>query len=239
LAQIHRLTGRDICLALEPEPDCCIEATDEAVAFFEGPLRVYGLRHLKSRGQSADQAWDCLHRHLSVCLDTAHAAVEFEDAATSLRQLQAGNVRIGKVQLSAALRLDATEPALQRLADFRDAVYLHQAKSKPSQGRHRSYPDLPEVLADPQLRASRDELRVHFHVPLFCDHIAPLESTSSLLTDEFWGLLQSGATCHAEIETYTFGVLPRDLQTADVTESIAREYQWVMARLQGPTSVRV
>jgi hypothetical protein len=232
LAEIRRRSGRDISLALEPEPDCYIETTDEAITFIGGPLMESGMKHLEFLGLPADQAEDCLRRHLGVCVDTAHAAVEFEDVASSLRQLQQAGVRICKVQLSAALRLETTGPALRRLADFQDAVYLHQAKAKTSRGTLRSYPDLPGVLADPQARSSREELRVHFHVPLFCDRIDPLASTSALLTDEFWNLLGSGATCHAEIETYTFGVLPKELQTADVTESITREYQWVLAKLE-------
>ncbi|NLE57037.1 MAG: metabolite traffic protein EboE [Planctomycetes bacterium] len=231
LAEVHRLTGRDISLALEPEPDCCIETTGEAVDFFRGPMIEHGLRRLRSLGMSSDQAQDCLRRHLGVCVDTAHVAVEFEDAAESLRRLQSAGVRICKVQLSAALALHATEAALHRLADFRDTVYLHQARSRTGDGVCRAYGDLPDVLADTQSHSSRDELRVHFHVPLFCDHIDPLASTSALLTDEFWGLLRGGVTCQAEIETYTFDVLPKDLQTADVTESIAREYEWVLARL--------
>jgi sugar phosphate isomerase/epimerase len=220
LAGIHARTGREIVLALEPEPDCLIETTQEAVDFFQGPLIEFGR-----------QAEDCIHRHLGVCIDTAHAAVEFEDPASAVRQLQQAGIRIGKIQISAALRLETNEPSLRRLADFQDAVYLHQAKVKHGQGELRSYHDLPDVLADERLRSSADELRVHFHVPLFWDRIEPLASTSPLLMDEFWSLLRNGATPHMEIETYTFGVLPRELQTTDVTESIAREYEWTLARL--------
>lgn len=231
LARIRQRSGRDICLALEPEPDCWIETTAEAVAFFAGPLVDHGRKHLKAAGLSPGAAEECLRRHLGVCLDTAHAAVEFEDPAYSLRQLQQAGVRIGKVQLSAALQLEPSEAALRRLAEFRDEVYLHQVKAKRPDGVLCSYRDLPEALAAAPRASPQTQFRVHFHVPLFCDRIQPLASTSTWLTSHFWSLLGNGVTSHAEIETYTFGVLPADLQTTNVTDSIVREYQWVLAHL--------
>lgn len=235
LAKVRNLTGRDISLALEPEPDCYLETTAETIDFLRGPMMEFGVPRMKELGVPSSQVEECLRRHLGVCVDTAHTAVQFEDLASALRQFRQAGVRVCKVQLSAALRLAAAESSLQRLADFCDAVYLHQAKAMTSHGARHSYADLPEALSDPRLAASRDELRVHFHVPLFCDHIEPLASTSSLITNEFWDLLRSGVTCHAEIETYTFGVLPKELQMADVAESVVREFQWVLARLEcGP-----
>jgi sugar phosphate isomerase/epimerase len=229
---LRRRTGRDICLALEPEPDCYIETTAEAIAFFQGPLMAHGLAHLGFRGMSARDAENCLRGHIGICLDTAHAAVEFEDLAQGIRQLQQAGVRIGKVQLSAALSMEPTPASLKRLADFNDPVYLHQVKAREPDGSVGSYRDLPEALADAPSHAAGRQLRVHFHVPLFCDSIAPLTSTAALMNAEFWSLLKSGATSHAEIETYTFSVLPPDLQDADVTDSIVREYQWVMGKLR-------
>jgi sugar phosphate isomerase/epimerase len=241
LAGIRSRTGRDICLALEPEPDCYIETTAEAVAFFGGPLLEHGRRRLSE---------DCLRRHVGLCLDTAHAAVEFEDLSASLRQLREAGVRVAKVQLSAALRLAPTPEALRRLEEFRDAVYLHQVKARGSDGAIRSYRDLPEAMSAQSetgdsphfpkrkkgtvpaapVPAAPSELRVHFHVPLYCEPAAPLASTAGLMTEEFWRLLREGATSHAEIETYTFGVLPGALRAKDVTESICREYEWVLEK---------
>ena len=48
------------------------------------------------------------------------------------------------------------------------------------------------------------------------------------MTGEFAEAIRRGATEHAEIETYTFDVLPAELRTGGVTESIAGEYAWVM-----------
>lgn len=211
-------TGRDITIALEPEPDCFIETTDEAIAFFTEAL-------------GAD---DATRRHLSVCLDTAHAAVEFEDPAEALVKLSAAGVGVGKVQLSAALRLAPTEEALGQLGAFADPVYIHQVRLREPDGTEAAFADLPQALAEAGDRAPDAELRVHFHVPLFFEGAGGLASTGDLLTDGFWrrvAAADSAPTAHLEIETYTFGVLPERLRLPDVADSIAREYRWVLERL--------
>ena len=38
LVDVERRTGKHIALALEPEPCCFLETTDESIAFFEGVL---------------------------------------------------------------------------------------------------------------------------------------------------------------------------------------------------------
>ena len=214
LAGIRKRTGKDIRLALEPEPDCYVETSDEAIAFFTGPLR--------------DRVDDAARRQIGLCFDTAHMAVEFEDPAESISRLQAADVRIGKIHLSAAIRLEPTPEALARLESFAEGVYLHQVKARRTSGEIRSFADLPEALAaEPE---DWDEWRVHFHVPLFFESDGLLSSTADLLTGEFAETIAGGATDHLEIETYTFDVLPDDLRPTDVTESIAREYEWVLEK---------
>jgi len=185
-------------------------------------------------GLDADTAAHFTARYVGVCLDTAHAAVQFEPPADSLARLTRAKVRVGKVQLSSALRLCPTPEALERLEAFVDPVYLHQVKLRRADGGINSFADLPAAieaarcLADP----AACEMRVHFHVPLFFTAAGPLGSTSGLLGEDFWrALAGDGApTDHLEIETYTFDVLPADLRPDDVAESIRREYEWVLSR---------
>ncbi|MCK4601679.1 MAG: metabolite traffic protein EboE, partial [Phycisphaerae bacterium] len=49
LAELHRATGKEIAVALEPEPDCYVENTDEVIAFFAGPLAEYGAGYLAEK----------------------------------------------------------------------------------------------------------------------------------------------------------------------------------------------
>ena len=76
-------------------------------------------------------------------------------------------------------------------------------------------------------------LAVHFHVPLFFAGDGELTSTAAELLGDFAEALRRGAGEHLEIETYTFTVLPRQMQVADLAEGICREYQWVLRELLG------
>ena len=229
LKRLRDDTGRDICVALEPEPDCYVERTDEVIEFFNGPLESIGVDYLAARGLSADGAHQAIRRHLGVCFDTSHLAVEFEDLTASLAKLARAGVRIGKVHLSAALEAPATPAAAEQLRPFVDPVYLHQVKARSADGEITSSPDLPAAL---ETSGAADETRrVHFHVPLFFDGAGELTSTNKLLTGEFATALRAGATDHLEIETYTFNVLPASLREGGLTASIAREYDWVRRRV--------
>lgn len=170
-ATCHQLlgqTGRDICIALEPEPDCFIETIDQAVAFFQGPLQRFGPAVVadalaaardeparpagesdtpRSTDDSGDPAADILRRHLGLCLDTAHAAVQFESPASAIDQLTEAGVRLAKIQLSAALAAEPTAENLARLRGFDEPVYLHQVKARGARGVLQGYPDLPAALA--------------------------------------------------------------------------------------------
>lgn len=235
LAELRERTGRRICLALEPEPDCYIETTSEAIKFFTGPL------------SAGAQSGEVIRRHLGVCFDTAHLAVAFEDLGESLSRLREAEVPVAKIQLSAALRAKkgsgtffaetAISPAKTQyfqkryLTPFCDEIYLHQVKVRGGDGSLRSYPDLPQAI-QAEAGGEQDEWRVHFHVPLFFEGAGPLGSTNSLLDSRFVEAVTQGASEHLEIETYTFDVLPPALRADDVTKSIAREYQWVLERLK-------
>ncbi len=230
LAAVRKRTGRDIRLALEPEPDCWVETTDELIAFATSPLQRHGVARLVELGYAEDDAAAILRHHVGACLDTAHLAVAFEDPVGSLGKLRAAGVGVAKIHLSAALRAEPGEPARRRLGDFADEVYLHQVKSRRTDGTLRTWADLPDALQEPGA-ADDGERRVHFHVPLFFESDGPLRSTADLLRGRFAAMLRDGACEHLEIETYTYDVLPDDVRPADLAESIAREYEWVLREL--------
>jgi len=237
LAQIRRRRGKEIVLALEPEPDCYLARTEQTVAFFAGPLAEIGGMYLRDeRGLGASDASETIQRHVGVCFDTSHLAVEFEDLTAGLESLARAGIRVGKIHLSSALRARPTAEAREQLKEFCDPVYLHQVKARTADGKIVSYADLPEALNAPA-SADDDEWRVHFHVPLFFEKSGHLQSTGSLLKGSFAAALKAGGAEHLEIETYTFGVLPAPLRKGGVSSCIAREYQWVL-RNMFPRAVR-
>lgn len=228
LAELRDRTGREIHVGLEPEPDCAIENTPEAIAFFERALDPAARRRLGARAAA-------VRRHVGVCLDTCHMALQFEDPADSLRDLVRAGIRISKVQLSAALAAAGGAVARRELGRFCDPVYLHQVRVRADAGRVEARPDLAPALADAGLDpAGTREWRVHFHVPLYFVEDAGIRSTAGLVTPAFLAQALAAGIEHFEIETYTFGVLPEALRARGVDGSFAEEFRWVLARWPGP-----
>lgn len=226
-------TGREVHLGLEPEPDCILETTDDVIRFFEGPLFGMGLPALASRaGCTRAEAEAILRRHIGVCVDTCHLAIQYESLPDSLMRLEREGVRISKVQLSAALQVRPDAEGRKRLRDFIDPVYLHQVKAAPGAGPASrpltSFPDLADGLSHPGHAAL---WRIHFHLPLYYTGDAVLQSTAGELDPAFWSALARSRVSHWEIETYTFNVLPSDFQAGGVEASVGREYDWVLAKV--------
>ena len=196
-------TGRRIQLSVEAEPGCLIETMPEMAAFFD----EIGAR-------------PAAMTHLAVCYDCCHQALQYEDPAPTLAMLAAGGIAIGHVQVSSALHLDGGD--LSRLSRFVEPVYLHQAVARLDDGSLRRFDDLPEALA-----ADRDGVvswRVHFHLPVFVEHLPECDTTQPFLRQV---LPLFGAHIPMEVETYTWSVLPESLKMPEVTRSISREIAWV------------
>lgn len=228
LADLEARTGREIHLGLEPEPDCYIETTAETIAFLLELFEAGALHLNKTRGLSLDAAEALLRRHIGLCFDTCHLALQYEDLAHSLAALKAAEIRVSKVQLSAALHTRANEANRRRLAEFNDPVYLHQVKTQQPNGAIVAYTDLPDALASPV--AEQDTWRVHCHIPLYYRERDGIGTTADLLTPELMSVLFT-ASRHFEIETYTFDVLPSDMRERGVQASIIEEFNWVQARI--------
>lgn len=231
LAAIQEETGQEIHLGLEPEPDCYLETTQETIAFFENALWRGGAEEVsRLMGCSKERGEEIIRTHLGVCFDTCHVAMQFEDPFLSLYAYANAGIRISKVQLSAALRGPCTPEVLDRLQSFAEPIYLHQTKARSANTRIAWY-DLPDALEELPQFPDAEEVRVHFHVPLFMPDSDTLCSTASLLKDDFWHQIREGVCSHLEIETYTFDVLPEWLNPGDVVKSISREYAWVLGKL--------
>ena len=208
LAALEARTGRRIRLALEPEPSCLLETVAETCEFFD--------RHL------ADTH---VRRYIGVCVDTCHMAVEFEDPATLMATLAKAGVDVVKVQISSALDVAASE--IRALRPFAEDTYLHQVVTRHGDLLER-FVDLPDALAH---AGTGDDWRVHFHVPLFLEHLGALKTTQPFVASFLRALRATPVCDQLEVETYTWDVLPPEHRTLDVAEAIARELDWVRAQL--------
>lgn len=218
LDALSEVSGRDLHLGLEPEPRGHFENTEETLRFFDRLL-------------DAAPDHERIKRRIGINYDCCHFALQYEDARSALNALRGEGLRLSKIHLSAALALDPRVPeAVEAVRAFDEPTYLHQVLARHPDGRIVRFTDLPDGLASLETDDGRnaEQWRVHFHIPLDTLPEAPLASTRQhsrdalALAEEVPGLCQ-----HWEIETYTWGVLPADMQRP-VEEQIAAEYAWVL-----------
>jgi hypothetical protein len=231
LVELERRTGRSIALAVEPEPSCFLETTAEAIAFFQDHLftraavdRLAGLADL-----APGEAESALHKHLGLCLDLCHAAVQFEEPAEVYAALRAAGLSVAKMQVSSGLRLTTVGHNTRALLKpFDEGVYLHQVIERRN-GDVTRYSDLAQAFAALDSARGPDgrEWRVHYHIPLFLDDLGAFSSTQSFVREALALHRQEPISQHLEVETYTWGVLPERYRAASLAPAIARELQWV------------
>lgn len=244
LVTIHRETGKLLHLDIEPEPDGLLENSDELIHFFKNWLLSNGKKILAKRLNQTEkdshanwrEAEKLIAAHLQVCYDVCHFAIGYENPKETFKKFEKAGIRIGKIQISAALKLlipDSVNERFsigKRLQDFADTTYLHQVVGRTKEGGLISYPDLPQAIT--RLSATPDvEWRVHFHVPVFLENYGSFQSTQEDIVAVLEALQEQPTLCqHLEVETYTWEVLPADIHLT-LGEAISRELAWVSARL--------
>jgi sugar phosphate isomerase/epimerase len=234
LVKLQRETGREVVLALEPEPCCFLETIEETLAFFRDHLHTDTSAEIvaQATGLSLDAAREALRRHLGICYDICHGAVEFEDPADAFARLSAAGIRIAKLQLSSALRLPAVGADTERtLAAFDDGVYLHQVVERRN-GALTRYVDLAPAFAALRAGKAGGEWRVHCHVPVFLEVAGKFHSTQPTLKAALACAKSGFVAPHLEVETYTWDVLPPELRQGSRADAIAREMRWVLEELR-------
>lgn len=234
LVELERRTGKRIALALEPEPMCALETTAEAVAFLEERILAGTARaRLADRlAVSPGEAELLARRHLGLCLDVCHAAVEFEEPQASLALVEGAGIAVPKLQLSAALVVPRVDRGtMATLRRFEDGVYLHQVVERAADGTLRRFLDLAPAFAAIDEAIGR-EWRVHCHVPIFSERLGEgLASTRPTLEQVLAIQARRPISRHLEVETYTFDVLPAELRAEGVEQAVARELRWARDRL--------
>ncbi|MGF1479804.1 MAG: metabolite traffic protein EboE [Cyanophyceae cyanobacterium] len=245
VAELERLrqeTGKLLHVDLEPEPDGLLENAAEVVNFFQDWLLPIGGGYLAERNSlSRSTAETMLLEHINVCYDTCHFAVEYEEPAAVLNRFSQVGIKIGKIQLSAAIKVTLPPPGqrslvLNRLRPFAESTYLHQVIERFADGTLCHYRDLVAALSSLE-QSPAEELRTHFHVPIFIHDYHILQSTQDHLVELLQLLLAQPVCQHLEIETYTWDVLPTDMKL-DLSNSIEREYQWVLEQMMAKNRQR-
>ena len=239
LVRLRARTGQLIHLDIEPEPDGVLENSAEFIDYYENQLVPQVVAHLGRRLEmSESEATRAVFNHVQLCYDVCHFALAYEEPATVLEQLAAKGIRVGRFQLSAALKADLPELSDQRqvlaqeFAAFSESTYLHQVLARHQDGRLTQYADLPQALLH-ILAPTVREWRAHFHVPIFLERYHHLQSTQGEIRKVLHLLADRPITRYLEVETYTWTVLPPELKQA-LDASIERELEWVMQQLPWP-----
>lgn len=223
-AWLHKLEeerGRLVYLCLEPEPGCVFSFADDAVHFFQWQL---------FNGENDE----IVRRHIRLCHDICHAAVMFEDQEEVLKKYEAAGIQVGKIQVSAALRMDldlfeppaaeARAAAIKQLGQFAEDRYLHQTVVRRGE-EDIFYEDLGPAL-EAEARDPRGEWRVHFHVPIYLREFGKLRSTQEQIGQCLVAARKHSTCRHYEVETYAWGVLPAELKQPELAAGIAEELKW-------------
>jgi len=213
--QIYQQTGKLIHINLEPEPDCLLETIDGIIEFFQ--VYLMGAKEVIAK------------RHIRVCYDVCHAAVKFTDHARAFQLLQQNGIKIGKVQISSAIKIDFTQitPECQytELLSLSNSKYLHQVVMQNEHNQIRNYPDLVHALAFYGSLAVK-EWRIHYHVPIYAEQFLSMQTTQIDIIAVINLLMHYQQTPHLEIETYTWSECTSN---SDLTPYIVREYQWLLS----------
>lgn len=234
LVKLEAQTGRTVTLALEPEPYCFLETTDEVVEYFG--------KHLYS-GAAAEklaklaripisEAHVALRRHVGVVFDICHQAIEYENISECLQKLVDAGIPIFKLQEAAAMRIpNVTQKIVDTLKRYSKTIYLTQTVEK-KDGKLNRFLNLEDAFQAWESNPGDREWRVHFHVPVFLDDLGEFGTTRFAIEEALKFHKNKPLSRQLEIETYTWDVLPDHLKTGDIVDYVCRELEWVRSTLK-------
>jgi sugar phosphate isomerase/epimerase len=250
LEDLAQRTGRRIQLSVEPEPGCLVETTLQLVELFDRLNLPDSLRPYLA------VCYDCCHQALQF-ENPACSLKLLTDNGINIGHVQVSSaLHLPGPDLSRLARFDEpvylhqsvarlSDGGLARFDDLGQALAACAAASRTGQFTPNDISTCP--APEPATQQSQGCLepcgrpgpggrndvscwRVHFHLPVFLAELPECLSTQEFLR-EFLPLLPGRVPL--EVETYTFEVLPQELKSSSVEESIVREIEWVEACRRG------
>lgn len=228
-ADLERRTGKRLALALEAEPGCILERTPQVIAFWRDVLLPAAAREAP------------LMRHLGLCYDTCHQAIQFEDPEGALDALRLAGIPVHKMQLSSGLAFaaDASRASLPSRQAFAEPRFLHQTRARGASAIV-DFDDLPDALEGADWSVP---WRTHFHLPLQAESLLDSHAVGTTRGDmlrAYRFALRHDLCRHFEVETYTWSVMPERERPADdeaLAAALAREIAFVVS--QTPADVLI
>lgn len=232
LIYIKENTHKILHLDIEPEPDGLLETGEEFISWYEEVLLPLAQERLSQKlNLTPKEIEKKIKEHIQICYDICHFALGYENHGQVLDSLESKGIKIGKIQISAALKATIEQDESQRehlatlFKPFDENIYLHQVIAQKDDSKLIRYKDLPEALQDVHNKRV-NEWRAHFHVPIFLEKYGELASTQDEIKTVLKRHQNKSITQHLEVETYTWAVLPAQFQIP-IAKSIERELLWV------------
>jgi sugar phosphate isomerase/epimerase len=214
LYDIYNNENKEIVLAIEPEPDCLWENSQEFISFYNDFFKDKALKDF-----------------LGICYDTCHFELQASAPGDELENFIRNGIKIAKVQLSAALKINTNS---KRIENFIDKVYLHQSRIV-NNNVVTKLNDLTDETISTLNNSKPQELIVHYHLPLYLDTMFN-DKAALVLKEELVKTIRvlksRNILSSLEIETYTYTTLndldkKADDYIGNITKEIAKEYRFV------------
>lgn len=237
LAGIHDRTGITLHIDLEPEPGSVLRDSADVVTFFRKWLLPRGGAMLSDRMSLGEgSASDIILRHVRVALDTAHAAVVWDDAAASLDAFAGLGIRIGRLQASSALEVNVpTDSESQKvlsehLTQFVSPSLLQQVVARQDDEIVRRFDDLPDAI-EVVGNSGGQTWRIHTHAPLLADRFGGFSSTRQDTAEWLQEISARGIDVGMiELRSANWDVVPHD-DRGPLETMIMQEAEWVREAL--------
>ncbi|HWP48174.1 MAG TPA: metabolite traffic protein EboE [Candidatus Limnocylindrales bacterium] len=265
--ETERKTGKRCAIGMEPEPGLTYERIPEVREFFTNYVDRVGAEFLAGQrsnqepdfskdSKRLEEAKNVIHQFLGVTFDTCHQLVQYEDLIQSVQFLQQSRIKIFKVQVSNAIQVDNP---LKKVEDmeviekyFMNSRFLHQVVGINAERKPVIFSlDLPYLFTpegkNELARRGVTQLRTHYHVPVFENPQAGIQTTIQELKNflrEFIFLPDPGDNPSSKIlgeevpliiETYTWVeqiAHKAGTGTGDLSTNIANELEYVRRVLE-------
>jgi len=221
LIQLNQDNNIHLTLALEPEPQTTLDTKESIIKFFKKDLKI--------KAEQTKRNYDQILKVIGLNFDTCHSSVIFEKPKDVVEELLNQNIPIFKFHITSAPKFCSpiTKDKIEALKKLNEPKYLHQTYTK-IKNKIIAYQDL-NLLVDSNIM-DVDEIRTHFHTPLYLTDFGPAKTTNNEVEELLQFLKTIPNTYNFVTETYTW---PQHLdaieaENFDIKKGIQDEVSWLM-----------
>jgi hypothetical protein len=147
---------KSINISLEPEPCCLLECNSNIIKFYELWVKKLIINFKK---------------YICICYDICHLSVMFEKHEINFKLLKKKEIKIGKIQISSALKTIIPKKNIyikllfKILLKIKNSNFLHQCiiKNKHKIEKHN---DIIKIIKS-LINKKNLEVRIHCHIPIY------------------------------------------------------------------------